>query len=104
VPRDHNARTRVHEYGGGHYVVSKGVAYYSNFVDQRIYRVDVASPAPTAITPEGKWFYADATIDARRRRVICVREDHTKEGHEPITTLVAIPLEPQPAAGSRQPA
>ena len=39
TPRDHNVRTRVHEYGGGAYVVSNGVVYYSNFLDQRIYRI-----------------------------------------------------------------
>jgi dipeptidyl aminopeptidase/acylaminoacyl peptidase len=100
VPPDHNVRTRVHEYGGGHDVVSGGVAYYSNFADQRIYRVDVAH-APGPITPDGKWFYADATIDAHRRRLICVREDHTKEGHEPTTTLVAIPLDRDSGFGNR---
>ena len=35
-----NARTRVHEYGGGDYVVSQGIAYFSNFSDQRLYRQD----------------------------------------------------------------
>jgi hypothetical protein len=71
VPRDHNVRTRVHEYGGGAYVVASGVAYYSNFADQRIYRIEAGgADAPIAITPEGAWFYADATLDARRNRLI----------------------------------
>ena len=102
VPRDHNVRTRVHEYGGGAYVVSNGIIYYSNFSDQRIYRVGGSSAhrastppdPPYAITPEGAWFYADATIDAQRNRLICVREDHSKPGHEPITTLVSISTDP----------
>ena len=38
-----------------------------------------------AITPAGNWFYADATFDARRRRLICVREDHSNGDHEPET-------------------
>jgi len=42
VPRDHNVRTRVHEYGGGAFVISKGIVFYSNFADQRIYRVDAS--------------------------------------------------------------
>ena len=98
TPRDHNVRTRVHEYGGGAYVVSGGVVYYSNFADQRIYRIagstkqDPAYPAAEPITPEGDWFFADATIDARRRRLICVREDHTRHGYEPTTAIVSIPL------------
>jgi dipeptidyl aminopeptidase/acylaminoacyl peptidase len=97
TPRDHNVRTRVHEYGGGAYAVSNGVVYYSNFVDQRIYRLGDGPPTP--ITPEGKWFYADAVIDDRRNRLICVREDHTHEGREAITTLVAIPLDGEASAG-----
>src|SRR5258708_30879693 len=54
---------------------------------------------PEPLTPEGKWFYADATVDERRRRLICVREEHSKPGHEAITTLVAIPLDGPPNAG-----
>ena len=39
VPRPFNARTRVHEYGGGSWTVADGVLYFSNFSDQRLYRV-----------------------------------------------------------------
>jgi dipeptidyl aminopeptidase/acylaminoacyl peptidase len=113
TPPDHNVRTRVHEYGGGAYIVRDGVVYYSNFADQRIYTLPVISrtnlegssprhsmtDAPTAITPEGKWFYADAALDERRSRLICVREDHTHEGREPVNTLVSIPLDGDANAG-----
>jgi len=92
TPRDHNVRTRVHEYGGGAFIVSKSFIYYSNFADQRLYRI-VGSGAPQPITPEGKWFYADATIDEERQRLVCVREDHSREGHEARTTLVSIRLD-----------
>src|SRR5215831_16452890 len=33
-----NARSRVHEYGGGAYLVSGGVVYFCNDADQRLYR------------------------------------------------------------------
>ena len=102
VPRDHNVRTRVHEYGGGAYVVADGVIYYSNFSDQRIYRrhcgtslKGLSHSVAEPITPEGAWFYADATIDASRNRLICVREDHSKPGQEALTTLVSIPANPE---------
>src|SRR5436853_1999165 len=38
TPPDFNARTTVHEYGGGAYTVRAGVIYFSNFSDQRLYR------------------------------------------------------------------
>src|SRR5260221_6480421 len=38
TPREFNARTRVHEYGGGDYAVHDGVVYFSNFCDQALYR------------------------------------------------------------------
>jgi dipeptidyl aminopeptidase/acylaminoacyl peptidase len=104
TPPGFNVRTRVHEYGGGSYVVSDGVVYFSNFSDQRIYRTGATAHAsthrePIPITPPGDWFYADATVDARRRRLICVREDHSDPNREPVNTLVAIPLDGGESAG-----
>jgi len=105
TPPGHNVRSRVHEYGGGAYVVSNRVVYYSNFADQRIYRTSIHETSREGlshsdpVTPEGKWFYADATVDERRHRLICVREDHTREGHEPVNALVSIPLDGDPNAG-----
>jgi dipeptidyl aminopeptidase/acylaminoacyl peptidase len=98
TPRDHNVRTRVHEYGGGAFVVSKSFVYYSNFADQRLYCI-IGSGTPDPITPDGKWFYADAVVDEHRHRLVCVREDHSRGGHEPQTTLVSIPLDGEPDAG-----
>ena len=37
TPPGYNVRTRVHEYGGGAYVVNDGIVYFSNFADQRVY-------------------------------------------------------------------
>ena len=51
TPPKFNARTRVHEYGGGHYTVVDGVIYFANFIDQRLYRQEFGSD-PVPITPE----------------------------------------------------
>jgi dipeptidyl aminopeptidase/acylaminoacyl peptidase len=45
-----NVRTRVHEYGGGAFLVSGGTVFFSNFMDQRLYRQDPGQ-APRPITP-----------------------------------------------------
>ena len=58
-PPPFNARTRVHEYGGGDYVVSDGVVYFSNFADQRLYK-QLPGDEPRPITPEADLRYADA--------------------------------------------
>ena len=88
TPDPFSARTRVHEYGGGAYLVHEGTVYFSNYSDQRMYRQD-SGEAPEPITPETDMRYADGCFDAARNRVICVREDHTQDG-EPINAIVAV--------------
>ncbi len=90
TPAPFNVRTRVHEYGGGAYLVHQGVLYFSNFADQRLYRQQVGE-APIALTPTGAWRYADAVLDANRDRLICVREDHTGAG-EAVNAIAGVPL------------
>ncbi len=92
TPPSFNARTRVHEYGGGAFVVANSTVYFSNFTDQRIYRQDPGSE-PRPITPEAALRYADGVIDRPRRRMICVREDHTDAGREAVNTLVSLDLD-----------
>jgi dipeptidyl aminopeptidase/acylaminoacyl peptidase len=101
TPSGFNVRTRVHEYGGGAHLVSGRLVYASNFTDQRLYRIDTTSAGvpPAAITPPGQWFYADATIDISRRRLISVREDHSDPHREPVNALVSIPIEGAESAG-----
>ena len=77
LPPPYNARSRVHEYGGGAYTVHDDNIYFVNFSDQRIYQTD-GSQAPAPLTPDIAWRYADLQVDAARERLICVREDQTR--------------------------
>ena len=116
------ARTRVHEYGGGASLVHNGAVYYSHFVDNAMY--SVSAPNATAaerLTPLDKnWRFADARISdtwcvpppnpfpidfdrffltnfmmaCGRNALYAVREDHANE-KDVINTVVAISLKDQ---------
>jgi dipeptidyl aminopeptidase/acylaminoacyl peptidase len=76
TPAGFNARSRVHEYGGGATVVHQGVSWFANMADQRLYRHAPGS-APVALTPDdGVHRYADGIIDPQGSRWIGVRESH----------------------------
>jgi dipeptidyl aminopeptidase/acylaminoacyl peptidase len=89
TPPGYNARTTVHEYGGGHYAVSGGTVWFANYNDQRIYRQERHSE-PKPITAASDVRHADLVVDAKRGVLFAVREDHTTGVHEPVNTLVAL--------------
>src|SRR5262249_8325534 len=96
IPPPYNARTRVHEYGGGSWTVRNGTVYFSNFADGRLYRHVPGTSEPQALTPAPpargrQWRFADGVIDQRRSRWIGVREDHTVDG-EPVNAIVVVDL------------
>jgi dipeptidyl aminopeptidase/acylaminoacyl peptidase len=89
VPPPFNARTRVHEYGGAAFLASQGTLFFSNFSDQRLYRLDPGAE-PVPITPLSDRRYADGIFDPFRERIICIREDHSTSDPEPQNTLVSV--------------
>jgi dipeptidyl aminopeptidase/acylaminoacyl peptidase len=91
-PMPFNARTRAHEYGGGAYLAADGVVYFSNFEDQRLYRVTPGSE-PQAVTAPGEVRFADFVLDSSRNRLIAVREDHGGGAPQAVSTLVAVSLD-----------
>lgn len=88
IPREYSARSRVHEYGGGAFAASGGTVWFCNDADQRVW---MAKPGagPRPLTPEGDMRFADFAIDAARSRLVCVAEDHGREG-EPENLLVSV--------------
>ncbi len=89
TPQGFNARTRVHEYGGGDFGVAEGRVYFSNFADQRVYRQRVET-APQPVTPEGGFRFADFAVDARRGLLYAVREEHGEALREPANAIVRL--------------
>ena len=90
-PAPFNARTRVHEYGGGAWIAHAGTVWFSNFDDQRIYRQEMDGD-PLPITPDTPLRYADATLDHARNRLICVREDHSDPANV-VNAIASVPAE-----------
>jgi dipeptidyl aminopeptidase/acylaminoacyl peptidase len=77
TPEGSNTRTRVHEYGGAPFVVAEDL-YFSEFTDQRLYRLRSGGDL-VAVTPAG-YRYADCTPAGGKDgapSLFCVREDHT---------------------------
>ena len=94
TPSEMNARTRVHEYGGGEYSVHNGNVSFSNFSDQQLYQQTHDGGPHMLTTTAGRDAadairYADGVFDEKRNRLLCVREDHT-QGREAVNTLVGI--------------
>ena len=106
-PAAHNVRTRVHEYGGGAWLVVPGadaMLVYSNFGDQELYTLPLRPDgAPggeaRALTSTGIGVrYADGVLyDAPGgacRYMICVRETHAGESAADVENeVVAVALD-----------
>jgi dipeptidyl aminopeptidase/acylaminoacyl peptidase len=117
TPGGVNARSLVHEYGGGMYVAFRNArggesVIFSDFADQRLYRQDLEADAPRTgggaegaggaarwsaprpitpapVTPRA-WRYADGRVTPDGRRLVCVRERH---GDGVVNDLVALPTD-----------
>ena len=60
IGEDFNARTTVHEYGGGSMFLGEAGVFFSNFKDQRLYIKPWNSETSCAITkPDSDWRYSD---------------------------------------------
>lgn len=95
LPPPWNARTRVHEYGGGAWTVTPGaVLVFAEFTDQRLYRFDPrVDAAPAALTPAPPVAcahrYGDLTVVGDE--VWCVRERH--DDGAIVRDICAVPLD-----------
>ncbi|MEJ8280949.1 prolyl oligopeptidase family serine peptidase [Pseudonocardia spirodelae] len=93
LPDGANARTAVHEYGGGAWWLhagSPGAVWYVEWTDQRLYRLDRGGE-PVALTPApavprgDRW--ADGDVAPDGSWLVAVREHHHAE-HTPSAEVV----------------
>lgn len=80
LPPEFNARSAVHEYGGGAAWVEQGRAWFVNWDDQRIWTIAVAGPdEPRPLTPasdDRSIRFADLRPSGDLRWLLAVRERH----------------------------
>ncbi|MET0577248.1 MAG: prolyl oligopeptidase family serine peptidase, partial [Ilumatobacteraceae bacterium] len=100
LPAPWNARTAVHEYGGGAWWVAGGVLWFADWATQRLHRVG-RDGDPVALTPEPplvrglRYAYGDLSPD--RSTLLCVQEAHPPDGGEAVNTIVRLPAD-EPSA------
>ena len=94
TPAPFNARSRVHEYGGGAYCATDSHVYVVGFEDQNVYAVALdGAPEPRRVTAgDAAERFADLAWDGSR--LLAVRERHG--AGEAVNDLVAI----DPASGA----
>ncbi|MDL4771434.1 MULTISPECIES: S9 family peptidase [Thermomonosporaceae] len=112
LPAPWDVRTRVHEYGGRSYLpvaTAEGrTIVFSNYEDQRLYRLDEGDPKPQPLTPEpavpAGLRYADYVLSPDGTEIWCVCEGHIAappdaDGEPSAATdgirraIVAVPLD-----------
>jgi dipeptidyl aminopeptidase/acylaminoacyl peptidase len=95
LPAPFSARSRVHEYGGGEFLVAGETIFFVNDKDQQVYRLERGG-APRRITDVLGTRFADFALDTPRQRLIAVAEIHPRhEGQHhalPRNALVSIAL------------
>ncbi|HJZ31152.1 MAG TPA: prolyl oligopeptidase family serine peptidase [Hyphomicrobiaceae bacterium] len=92
LPAPYSARSRVHEYGGGEFLVADDHIYFCNDSDQQVY-VLKPGETPRRLSNAPDWRFADFVLDRRRQRLIGVGERHRRgSASPPDNRLVAIDL------------
>ena len=87
LPAPWNARSRVHEYGGGAWTADAGVLYFVSGEDQRVHRLRPGG-TPEPLTPAGPSYGGLRVQDGR---LLAVREDLAAEPHR--RGIVEIPVD-----------
>ena len=94
LPAPYSARSRVHEYGGGEFLVAGGTLFFVNDADQDVYAMDLAAGAGhiRRLTNLPRTRFADFAWDGLRNRLIAVGETHGDgHGELPRNALWTIP-------------
>ena len=98
LPDDANARTAVHEYGGGAWWLHAGSVWYVDWADQRVYRRTPdgqTRPVTPASDPPRSVRWADGCVHPRGDVMAVVRERHPAGGTsaDVVNEIVLLPVD-----------
>ncbi|QNG20170.1 S9 family peptidase [Rhodococcus triatomae] len=89
LPPPWNARTRVHEYGGGAWTVTDAdQLVFAEFTDQRLYLLDGSTPRPLTPEPSHSCAVRYGDLSVVDGEIWAVRESHAGDGA--ITRDIAV--------------
>lgn len=95
LPCGYNARSRVHEYGGGAWEIDpgSGMLYFVNATDQRIHGLDTRDPdaRPVPLTPASRSAVRYGDLVHTGGRLLAVRESHRDPGR--VQRSIVAPVE-----------
>ena len=69
--------SRVHEYGGGAFIVYNSVIYYVDHTDQKVHMMSTPLQDSSPLSKGKNMRYADCAFHPNATKLICVREDHS---------------------------
>jgi dipeptidyl aminopeptidase/acylaminoacyl peptidase len=101
LPEPWNARSAVHEYGGGAWWVREGVLWFTEWTDQRLHRLAPGDADPLPLSPEPdeprSVRYADGDVSPDGQWIVCVRETHAGGAvrNEIVRLRADVPSEPE---------
>jgi dipeptidyl aminopeptidase/acylaminoacyl peptidase len=89
-----NARSGVHEYGGGAWWVHDGVLWFVDWATQRLHRLARDDDEPLPLTPDPAvprgLRYADGDVSPDGLWILCVQEEHHADRSEATNTIVRL--------------
>ncbi|MCB0966886.1 MAG: S9 family peptidase [Ilumatobacter sp.] len=93
-----NVRSGVHEYGGGAAWVEHDTAWFVNWDDQRIWRIDLDDTEPVPLTPETDHprtvRYADLRRSPDGAWLVAIQEVHdVDDPHHVVNRVVVLPAD-----------
>lgn len=91
IPSPLSARTSVQEYGGAAAIAYGGVIYFSNFADNRVYKIIEGGTAEPVSPDNPSYRYANFAVHPEKQHLlVSILEDHTVDTPQTIITTLCV--------------